>query len=251
MSLPRWPIQWRRRPGPDGSGQQVRPAPPPPPDISPECKRLVRVLERKKRLFDRLPPPRHCNGPLPRYFERATHVSFRLDGLHTTETEISSALASGAAARACRSRCAQRVRNHVAALHHVERLLRRNLPLHAAHVIRWYASVACGLSYGRIDDQTSSRVERIVSTLNSPQLRLRPAVQEITALHVRLLADPFVPGFNGIIARLLLRYHLGRCALPPVMFDPDTDGARLGSEAQLLPRLTELLAQSYDEWLKE
>src|SRR5205814_2494563 len=100
---------------------------------------------------------------------------------------------------------------------------------------------------GQIDGQTALRIERVVSSINSPQLRLWPAVQEITALHVRLLADPFVPGFNGIMARLLLRYHLGRCGLPPVVFDPDTDRTRFTAEASLLLRILELILQSYDK----
>jgi hypothetical protein len=61
-----------------------------------------------------------------------------------------------------------------------------------------------------------------------------------------MLADPVVPSFNGILARLLLRYHLGRCGLPPVLFAPDLDGAgRLLDEPRLLARLLELIHQSY------
>jgi hypothetical protein len=82
--------------------------------------------------------------------------------------------------------------------------------------------------------------------MNSPQLRLGPALREIATMHVLLLADPFVPGFNGILARLLLRYHLGRCGLPPVLFDPAADAAHLASEATLLPRLLDLITESYE-----
>ena len=71
-------------------------------------------------------------------------------------------------------------------------------------------------------------------------------MQEITGVHVRLLTDPFVPGFNGIMARLLLRYHLGRCGLPPLVFDPDTDGPLLSAESTLLPRLLDLILLAYD-----
>ena len=211
-----------------------------------EWNRQVRELERKKRLAARLPAPPPRAGPFPGYFERATYVSFRLDGLQIAEPQVAQALARGAAARACRSRSAQRVRNHVAVLRHIEALLRHNHALQPAHVIRWYTSVACGLSCGRIDDQTVARIGQVVSTMNSPQLRLGPAVQEIAALHVRLLGDPFVPGFNGILARLLLRYHLGRCGLPPVLFDPEADAGRISSESALLPRLLELILERYD-----
>ena len=246
MTVPRWPIQWRGRSGPvePGGFDAHRSTIPQPP--ASESKRLVRLLERKKRLFDRLPPSPARDGPFPGYFERASFVSFRLDGLQTSEAEVAQALARGAAVRACRSRSAQRVRNHVAVLRHVERLLRRGHPLQPGHVIRWYTSVACGLSCGHIDGQTSARIDHIASTMNSPQLRLWPAVREIAALHVRLLADPFVPGFNGILARLLLRYHLGRCGLPPVVFDPAVDSARVTNEAALLPRLLELILLAYE-----
>jgi hypothetical protein len=114
-------------------------------------------------------------------------------------------------------------------------------------VIRWYTSIACGLSAGGIAAGTLGRIERIVSAVNSPRLRFWPAVQEVAALHVNLLSDPFVPGFNGILARLLLRYHMGRCGLPPVVFDPANDPACLDSVTKLEPRLLELIVQSYDE----
>jgi hypothetical protein len=48
------------------------------------------------------------------------------------------------------------------------------------------------------------------------------------------------------LARLLLRYHLGRCGLPPVVFDADVDGPVLTDEQALLSRLLELIDQSYD-----
>ena len=246
MTVPRWPIQWRGRPGPGEPGpldlrrHDVAQFPPS------ESKRLVQLLERTKKRFDRLPPPAARGGPFPGYYERATFVSFRLDGLHASEAEVAQALARGGAARACRSRSAQRLRNHVAVLRHVEALLRRGQPLQPGHVIRWYTSVACGLSSGQIDAQTAARIDHVAGAINSPQLRVWPAVRQIAALHARLLADPFVPGFNGILARLLLRYHLGRCGLPPVLFDPEADGARVGSEAALAPRLLELILQSYE-----
>jgi hypothetical protein len=134
----------------------------------------------------------------------------------------------------------------VAILHRVESLLRRGQPLQTADVIRWYTSIASGLSAGGLAPGILGRIERIVSAVNSPRLRLGPAVQEVAALHVNLLADPFVPGFNGIMARLLLRYHMGRCGLPPVAFDPETDPPRLASVSTLEPRLLELIVQGYD-----
>ena len=248
MTLPRWPIQWRRPTGrTDSDGRDMHlPTGPATDPGALASKRLIRALERKQRLAARLHPPEGRAAPPSGFYERATYSSFRLDGIQTREAEVAQALTRGAAARSCRSRSVQRVRNHVAALRHAETLLRRGQALQPGHVIRWYTSIACGLSCGQIDGQTTARVERIVSTMNSPQLRLWPAVQEITALHVRLLTDPFVPGFNGIMARLLLRYHLGRCGLPPLVFDPDTDGPLLSAESTLLPRLLDLILLAYD-----
>ena len=151
-----------------------------------------------------------------------------------------------AAARACRTCQARRIRNHAAILRQIERLLRDGRALTAGAVIRWYTLVACGLSCGLFDEQTACRLDRIVSAMNSPQLRLGPALRDIAAVHVRLLEDPFVPGFNGIVARLLLRYHLGRCGLPPVLFDA-ADTTVPSSAVMLLPKLLELLLESYDD----
>jgi hypothetical protein len=253
MTVPRSPIQWNGRPGPNGPGERERPpsvaSGAKPGETLPDLEQRVRSLERRKRAFDRSTVAAHAatrGAPFPGYYERATIVSFRLDGLQVTESEVAAALARGAANRACRSRSSQRVRNHVAALRQVEALLARGRQLESGHVVRWYTSVACGLSYGHIDGQTAARIGQVCSTMNSPQLRLGPAVREIAALHVRLLADPFVPGFNGIVARLLLRYHLGRCGLPPVLFHPEADAANLASEAALLPRLLDLILESYE-----
>jgi hypothetical protein len=168
-----------------------------------------------------------------------------MDGLPLSATEYRAALAGGAA-RTCRTRSAQRVRNHVAILCRVESLLRQGRRLQRADVIRWYTSIAGGLSAGGIADGMIGRLDRIVSAVNSPRLRFWPAVKEVAALHVDLLADPFVPGFNGILARLLLRYHMGRCGLPAVIFDPENDPPRLTSVTKLEPRLLELIAQHYD-----
>lgn len=255
MTLPRWPTSWRPH-GPLGNGAGAGPGDVRPPSARApapaDFKRMLRALERKRRLASRAGSLSGTarGGPLPGYYGRATSASFRLDGLDVSEAEVCSALARGAAARACRPVSAQRIRNHVAILRHIERLLRRGAPLGGRAVIRWYTSVACGLSCGGIDEHTPHRLEQIVSAMNSPQLRLWPAVQEIAAVHARLLADPFVPGFNGIVARLLLRYHLGRCGLPPVVFDPAVDHMPPADAPTLLPRLMDLISGSYDELLR-
>ena len=94
-------------------------------------------------------------------------------------------------------------------------------------------------------DAPAVRLEAIVRQVNSPHLRLGPAVQGIARLHHQMLADPVVPSFNGILARLVLRYHLGRCGLPPVLFVPEVDGAVMNDEPRLLARLLERVGESY------
>jgi hypothetical protein len=206
----------------------------------------LRLIERKRRAVARPTTPRPPAFPPDSYFAAATDASFRLDGIPLSAGDLTAALARGSANRACRSRLAQRLRNHVAILRHVELLIRRCQPVGSDDVVRWYTSVSCGLSSSRLDGPSAARLEQVVRQINSPHLRLRPAVEEIARLHVRLLSDPLVPGFNGILARLMLRCHLGRCGLPPVVFDADRDGRRPVCEATLLPRLLELILDGYD-----
>ena len=184
--------------------------------------------------------------PFPHYFQQATSVSFQMDGVALGDEEFRAALARGSATRACRTRAAQRARNHVAVLRRVELLLRRGQSLRSADVIRWYTSIACGLSAGGITAQVTGRIDAVVSAVNSPRLRFLSAVKDVAALHVKLLADPFVPGFNGILARVILRYHMGRCGLPPILFDPATDPPKLASVTTLEPRLLELILMSHE-----
>ena len=235
----------------DRSGARTRGASEraPQPQGRPSWRSAAQALLRTRRAAP-LESRRRAHDPLPDYFERATCVSFQMDGVPLSPAEFRAALTRGAAARACRAGSARRARNHVAILRRIESLLRRGRPLHAADVVRWYTSIAGGLSAGAIDAATAARVDRIVSAVNSPRLRFWPAVQEVAALHVHLLADPFVPGFNGILARLLLRYHMGRCGLPPVVFDPAADVPRLCEVAKLEPRLLELIVEGYDAALR-
>jgi hypothetical protein len=188
---------------------------------------------------------REHSGPGDDYFERATCVSFQMDGMPLTVAEYRAALTSRGNGRACRSRSAQRARNHVAILRGIESLLWHGRPIQPRDVVRWYTLIACGLSAGAIGGPAETRIARIVSSVNSPRLRFWPAVQEVAALHVDLVTDPFVPGFNGILSRLLLRYHMGRCGLPPVVFDPVRDVESLTSVSKLEPRLLELIVECY------
>ncbi len=118
-------------------------------------------------------------------------------------------------------------------------------------VVRWYTSISGGLSLAALDETNIQRLNNVVHLINSPQFRLQPAIKEITHLHAQLLADPLVPSFNGILSRLLLRYHLGQCDLPPVMFDPQSDEKLLNDEPRLLNRVLEMLNGSYDMMLAE
>jgi hypothetical protein len=234
--------------GLDRTGARTRGTPPARDTLAPAAWRnAARVLLRNRQQTARGRTSRSETAAFPAYLQKATCVSFQMDGVPLSPGEFDAAMSHGAAARACRTRSAQRARNHVAILRRVESLLRRGQPLEPGDVIRWYTSIACGLSAGGLSAETLGRIDRIVSAVNSPRLRFWPAVQEVAALHVNLLSDPFVPGFNGIVARLLLRYHMGRCGLPPVLFDPSTDALRLAAVSTLEPRLLELIVQSYDE----
>jgi hypothetical protein len=215
----------------------------------------LRATERKRRQVARndggpsaggaAPAPAACPC-WPGYFEAATDASFRLDGLVLPPDDLAAALARGSAGKAFRSRQQQRARNHVAILRSLEKLLRTGGSLKPGDVVRWYTSIACGLSTTRLDEPTTARLEAVVRRINSPQLRLKPAVQEIALLYRQWLSDPLVPSFNGILARLLLRYHLGRCGLPPVLFVPELDGGgKIPDERRMLERLLALIDAAY------
>jgi hypothetical protein len=180
-----------------------------------------------------------------------TRASFRLDGIDLPEREVMDAVAAGAAGRESvgpgfRSRQGQRLRNHVAILRRIQQLVRRGHALTAATIVRWYTSVSCGLTSARLDAGSLARLERVARQINCPHLHLRPAIEEIARLYAELLTDPVVPSFNGILARLILTSHLGRCGLPPVLFDPARDAPPPADAGGLLRRLLELVQQSYD-----
>jgi hypothetical protein len=208
---------------------------------------FLRRVERKRRLLGRLPGGEHV-APADDYYVRATYASFRLDGLEVEEAEVREALECGAERPILRSRQDQRLRGHAAILHHIETDLRKGLSLTTDGVVRWYTGISAGLSTTGLNQATSARLDEVVRRINSPQMRIQPALRDIAATHTKLLADPLVPAFNGILARLLLRYHLGRCKLPAVVFDAETD-RRLTSGEGMVRRLVELLERSYDQLL--
>lgn len=208
----------------------------------------LRLIERKRRLLAEANGRAH---PLPREFLAGlTYGSFALEGLDVTELEVAQAISNGPARRSLRSRQCQRIRNHAAILRRIESCIRLGESLKSSAVVRWYTSISCGLSTTSLDDATMTRLDVIVRRINSPRMRLQPAVQEIAHVHAGLIADPLAPSFNGILARLLLRYHLGRCGLPPVLFDPQADAKTAEDESTLLARLMDLIDESYNVLLK-
>src|SRR5207237_7172991 len=178
---------------------------------------LLRRIERKRRQLGRSGQADQDGLPVE-YFARATYASFRLEGLDVSEQEVHEALGGGGGGGqqrpVLRSRQFQRLRNHAAILHHIESDLRKGSPLSTGGVVRWYTAISAGLSTTALDQAATARMEEVVRRINSPQLRMQPALREVAAAYAKLLADALVPGFNAILARLLLRYHLGRCGLP-------------------------------------
>jgi hypothetical protein len=210
----------------------------------------IRLIERKRRLAARLTPPGLASirggwRLTTSFLTRFTVSSFKLDGLEVTEAQATSAMAASSMQRPFRSRLSQRLRNHLAILWNIQRAVAANRPLKGETIVRWYTSVSCGLSNTGLDEATMDRLQAVAGRISSPRLRLQPAVQDVARVHARLIADPVVPSFNGILARLMLCYHLGRCGLPPVMFDPVADRPLLTQESALLPRLMDLIDASY------
>lgn len=202
-----------------------------------------RQIERKRKRCNEIQP----RPLLPReLLSRLTLSSFHLEKLSVSRADVELGLSVAADQRAFRPPQVLRIRNHVAILRWIERAQRGRRLLQPASVVRWYTSISCGLSIGALDDSRAARLEQAIGRMNSPQHRLSQALGEVAGLHVQLVGDPLFPGFNGLLSRLLLQYHLSRCDLPPVIFDPAVDGARVGSEQGLMGRLAELILESYE-----
>lgn len=189
----------------------------------------VRSIERKRRGLAR--PARW-----PAWVAReATRASFCLEGISVTDAQLDEALAPG---RPLRSRAGRRLRHHLAILRGVDRQAR---PLRADTVIRWYTSVSDGLAAVAIAPDARQRLLQALRQINSPQMRLQPAILEIACLHADLLGDAIFPGFNGILARLLLHVHLSQCGLPPVVLEFPRDDWRDPRAVTIASRLLELI----------
>jgi hypothetical protein len=206
-----------------------------------EWPRWLRGIERKRRTLAAKPP-----AAMELLIRKATLSSFRLEGIDASDADMDEAATPTRNRRLFRSRQRTRIRNHLAILLSIERQLRKRQPLKAPYVVRWYTVIGGGLSTTSLALPGMVRIESVVRRINSPQMRLQPAIQEIAKLHCDLLADAMFPSFNGILARLLLRVHLGHCGLPPVVFDPAVDRQRLSDANLLLPRLLELIDRSLD-----
>jgi hypothetical protein len=224
--------------------------------------RWLRLIQRKRRMASKpdshrsaqsrngassrgIAAPRSASPP-DQYFAAVTLSSFQLEGIPLNPKEVTQAVLHGAAGKGFRSRSTQRIRNHVAILRRIEKSLRAGASITSQSVIRWYTSISCGLSLAGLDETNLARLDNVVRRINSPQFRLQPAITEIARVHAQLNADPLVPSFNGILARLLLQYHLGRCGLPRVLFDASVDSAILKDEPRLLKRILELVDSAYD-----
>jgi len=202
-------------------------------------------IERKRRGAHR--NQRDAATPNPqKYFIDATCSSFRLEGIDVSLHEVHDALESSPNHRKLRSRAAQRIRNHVAILHSIDRTLHKNQALKTEAVLRWYTSISSGLSTSELGIERMNRLDQIVRGIDSPQLRLQPALQEIARTHVELLSDSLFPSFNGILSRLLMRYHLGRCGLPAIVFDEAIPLSSLAIEQSLTMSLLVAIDESYD-----
>jgi hypothetical protein len=211
--------------------------------------RWLRVIQRKRRMAARAEAtngsPRFA-APPPDYFAIATLRSFQLEGIPLNQAEFTHAMARGWGGKSLRSRTDQRIRNHVAILRRIELSLRAGATITSQTVLRWYTLISCGLSLAALDESTMARLENVVRRINSPQFRLQPAITEIAHVHAQLNSDPLVPSFNGILARLLLQYHLGRCGLPRVVFDTNADPTLLKDEPRLLKRILEMVEAAYE-----
>lgn len=174
---------------------------------------------------------------------RTTRASLRLDGLEVGEAAVVEAMVKGGMRCDLRSRLAQMVRTHVAILFRIEQALRRDHSLKPATVLGWYASLCAGLPTPAFDDGRMRRLEQVCRQINSPPMRLRAAVEDVGSLYYRMLQDPLVPSFNGILARLLLRYHLGRCGLPAVSLQEELDRSEMGDEKRMCWRLVMLMEE--------
>ena len=195
-----------------------------------------------------------ARGRLPRaqwvmprpFLVDATHASFAIEGIRASLEQVARAVGHQQRVRAFRSPLTHRIRAHAAILRCCERLIASERPLRLDHVVRWYTGLSAGVTSTPIESaDVRARVECVVIRLNAPTSRLANAIGEAVALYHDLLRDPVVPGYNGIVARLMLNLQLGRSGLLPVIVDPAGDDG--DADAPLDGgTLLALLGQRYD-----
>lgn len=211
---------------------------------APSPRRLMRErsvnLRRIEQARARLP---RRDWTLPRPFlVDATSASFRIDGIPVTVEQVTRALGHRQSVRAFRSPLSNRLRAHAATLRCIERILAADEPLRPSHLYRWYAGLSAGLGAGFIDD--AGRAAEVTARANLPTTRLATALADVLQLYAEMMSRPIVPSYNGIVARLVMNLHLGRCGLLPVIVEPAEDAFAHGrlDEATLL----NLLARRYE-----
>jgi len=180
-----------------------------------------------------------------RLVAEATAGSFRLGGIQIQAEVVRSTISHHSFGH-LRSRLQQRIRNHAGIFYQIERQLRLHVPLKVEGVIQWYTRLSAGLSTTMLAEPKVERLSQIVERINSPHPRVGPALNEIADTYFATTRDILIPSFGGILARLLLHYHLGRCGLRPVVLD-GPDAPQLLERDGVLATLTRRLELSYND----
>lgn len=181
--------------------------------------------------------------PLP-FVADATSASFHIDGIAVTLDQVTRALGHRQSVRAFRSPTSHRLRVHAAMLRCCERMILQRRPLRGIQLYRWYAGLSAGLGVARGSPDQSRRFEDVVARVNFSTPSLSFAVGQSVTLYNELLAEPIVPSYNGILARLLLNLHLGRSGLLPVIIEPAGDEPAVQRLDE--PTLLRLLLRRYE-----
>lgn len=175
---------------------------------------------------------------------RIAMASLRLEGIPLAEADVVETLLKSGVRGDLRNRQAQMIRNHVAIQLHIERCLKKRCLLKPAMVLGWYSSLSAGLPMVSLDAGRMRRLEDVCRRVNSPPMQLESAVRDIAQLYCNLISDALVPSFNGVLVRLIMRYHLGRCSLPRVIFREELAGARDGDDQRAYTAMVLLLESS-------
>jgi len=179
------------------------------------------------------------------FVEKATHVSFELEGIVLPPGSVRAGLCGKSGRVQMRPRMVQRIRSHGAVLLQIERMIKSRRSTNVLGLVGWYTTFSAGLCSAGLDEQSMRALSDVVHRINTPPHRVQAVIDEAARLHVQLLREPAVPSFPGILARLVLHAQLGRCGLPPVIFDPAVDRAAFEKPAELAARITKLIERAY------